>query len=82
MEGEAKTISGDRMMKLSVRIITDDSGGYRAICPTLPGCMSKGNTRQEARDKLDEAIRGYFAAINNFVPENLPPEVVEVNEVK
>ncbi len=66
-------------MKLSVRIVADEKGGYTAICPTLPGCMSRGSTRQEARDKLDEAIRGYFAAVNNFVPEHLPPEVIEVH---
>ena len=66
-------------MMLSIRIISDDRGGFTAICPTLPGCMSKGGTREEARQKLDEAIRGYLAAVNNFVPENLPPQVVEVS---
>ncbi len=65
-------------MRLSVRIIPNSQGGYTAVCPTLPGCMSRGGTRNEAREKLDEAIRGYFAAVNNFVPEHLPPEVVEV----
>ena len=65
-------------MKLSIKIITDDRGGFTAVCPTLPGCMSRGDTREQARTKLHEAIRGYFAALNNFVPEQLPPEVVEV----
>ena len=65
-------------MNLSVRIIANENGGYTAICPTLPGCMSKGNTKDEAKHKLDEAICGYFAAINNFVPEHLPREVIEV----
>jgi predicted RNase H-like HicB family nuclease len=40
--------------------------------------MSKGNSRREARERLDEAIRGYMAAMNNFVPEHLSSEVVEV----
>ena len=65
-------------MNLSVRIVANENGGFTAVCPTLPGCMSKGNTKDEARRKLDEAIYGYFAAINNFVPENLPREVTEV----
>jgi len=64
-------------MNLSVRIIPNDHGGFTAVCPTLPGCMSKGKTRREAREKIDEAICGYFAAVNNFVPENLSREVVE-----
>jgi len=41
--------------------------------------MSRGHTREQARDRLDEAIRGYFAAMNNFIPEQLPPEVIEVS---
>lgn len=64
-------------MKLSIRIISNERGGFTAVCPTLPGCVSKGGTREEAKDKLDEAIRGYFAAVNNFVPEHLPEEVIE-----
>lgn len=66
-------------MKLCIRIIQNDQGGYTAVCPTLPGCMSRGHTREQARDRLDEAIRGYFAAMNNFIPEQLPPEVIEVS---
>ena len=65
-------------MKLCVRIIRNEHGDYTALCMSLPGCVSRGNTRQEAREKLDEAIRGYIAAVSNFVPENLPREIVEV----
>lgn len=64
-------------MKLCVRIITNDRGGYTALCPSLPGCISRGDTREEARDRLDEAIRGYIAAVSNFVPEHVVHEVVE-----
>ncbi len=70
--------AGGKSMKLSVRVVPNARGGFTALCPTLPGCMSKGSTREEAREKLDEAIRGYFAAVNNFVPEHLPAEIVEV----
>ena len=63
-------------MKLTIRIISDDDGRFTAVCPTLPGCMCRGTTRDEAKLKLDEAIRGYFAAVNNFVPENVSAEVV------
>ena len=42
----------------------------------LPGCISRGNTSQEAEERLDEAIRGYIAAVNNFVPEQLDREVI------
>jgi predicted RNase H-like HicB family nuclease len=64
-------------MKLAVRIFDNEEGGYTAVCPSLPGCCTRGHTREEARDKMDEAIRGYMAAINNFVPENLIQNLVE-----
>lgn len=64
-------------MKLAIRIYLNGEGAYIALCPSLPGCKTQGQTRQEAQDKLDEAIRGYIAAMNNFVPENVQQEVVE-----
>ena len=66
-------------MKLSIHICETQAGVFQATCPALPGCKSSGHSRQEAREKLDEAIRGYMAALNNFVPENLHHEVVEAS---
>ena len=65
-------------MKLAVRVVISEKGGYVATCPSLPGCMSWGNTREEARKRLDEAIRGYIAAVSNRVLEDVANEVVEV----
>lgn len=64
-------------MKLAIRVFGDHHGGFTAVCPSLPGCRSQGGTREEAQERLDEAIRGYMAAVNNFVPENLTQVVVE-----
>ncbi|MBS3735050.1 MAG: type II toxin-antitoxin system HicB family antitoxin [Phycisphaerae bacterium] len=63
-------------MKLSIRIIRDDEGNYVAMCPSLPGCQSRGRNREEAERSMEEAIRGYIAAVNNFVPEHVDHEVV------
>ena len=65
-------------MKLCIRITVDGDGNYTAVCPSLPGCSCRGRTREEAKERLNEAIRGYIAAVSNFVPENLTHEVVEV----
>lgn len=64
-------------MKLCVRIVQDRRGGFVALCPSLPGCVSKGGTVEDARKGLDDAIRGYLAAVSNFVPENVVEEVLE-----
>ena len=64
-------------MKLSIQIREDPNGGFVAVCPSLPGCVSRGTTRLKARENLDEAICGYVAAVSNFVPEDLLGEVIE-----
>ena len=64
-------------MKLRILIISDGQGGFTALCPTLPGCSTKAQTRQQAQDQLREAIKGYLAAVGDFVPENLEPELLE-----
>ena len=38
--------------------------GYWVVeCPSLPGCISQGKTREEAIDNIKEAIREYIAAL-------------------
>lgn len=32
-------------------------------CPSLPGCVSQGRTREEAIANIKEAISGYVAAL-------------------
>ena len=64
-------------MKLTVRILSNETGGYTALCPSLPGCRCRGGTREEAKERLEEAIRGYIAAVSNFVPENVGQDLVE-----
>ena len=34
----------------------EDGGGYLATVPELPGCMSDGETRQEALANVEDAI--------------------------
>ena len=34
-----------------------------AECPSLPGCISEGQTREEAVENIKEAIRMYIAAL-------------------
>ncbi|MGO8702595.1 MAG: type II toxin-antitoxin system HicB family antitoxin [Candidatus Brocadiia bacterium] len=34
-----------------------------AECPSLPGCVSQGKTREEAITNIRDAIEGYVAAL-------------------
>jgi predicted RNase H-like HicB family nuclease len=38
-----------------------ETGSYSAVCPELPGCASAGETEEEARANIREAIQLYLA---------------------
>ena len=40
-----------------------DDDFWVAECPSLPGCVSQGRTREEAILNIREAIQGYIAAL-------------------
>ena len=66
-------------MKVCIRIVKNEQGSYTAICASLPGCVTTGQTPEEARDKLDVAIRGYLAALSNCCPDEVRHNVAEVS---
>lgn len=37
-----------------------EAESYSAVCPELPGCASAGETEEEARRGIEEAIRLYL----------------------
>ncbi len=41
----------------------EDGSGYTVTVPALPGCISEGDTIQEAMDNAQEAIIGYLEAL-------------------
>lgn len=52
-------------MKLKVVLRKDRQvGGYVATCPALPGCVSQGETREEALTNIREAIEGVLLTLN------------------
>ena len=46
-----------------VIVFPGEDGFWVAECPTLPGCVSQGETREEAIQNIREAIAGYVAAL-------------------
>jgi len=40
-----------------------DDGYWVAECPSLPGCVSQGKTKDEAIANIREAIQGYVDAL-------------------
>ena len=52
-----------------VIVYSGEDGYFVAECPSLPGCISQGKTREEAVANIKEAIAGYIAALKE---DNLP----------
>ncbi len=47
-------------------VITKGEDGYWvAECPSLPGCISQGQTKEEAVSNIREAIQGYIEALDD-----------------
>lgn len=46
-----------------VLIYPGEDGYWVAECPSLPGCLSQGRTREEALANIKEAIAVYIAAL-------------------
>ena len=40
-----------------------EDGYWVAECPSFPGCVSQGKTKEEALANIREAIEGYIAAL-------------------
>ena len=47
-----------------VLLYPGDDGYWVAECPSLPGCISQGRTKEEAVTNIREAISAYIAALN------------------
>ncbi len=44
-------------MKFPVTIDRDEDGVWVIECPSIPGCVSQGQTKEEALENIREAIR-------------------------
>ena len=47
-------------MRLRIVLEPSDEGGYTVHVPALPGCISEGESRDEAVENIQEAIELYL----------------------
>ena len=50
-------------MRLMVVLEPSEEGGYTVYVPTLPGCISEGDTKEEALANIKEAIKLYLEPV-------------------
>lgn len=56
-----------------VVVFPGEDGLWVAECPSLPGCVSQGRTKEDVIVNIKEAIQGYIAALEDDdipVPED------------
>lgn len=71
------------MYEFDVVIIEDETGGYIAFVPALPGCHTQGDTLGELMDNAKEAIELYLETLTEEEKKDLLQQrVVGIQKVK
>jgi len=52
-------------MRFQVVLEPSDEGGYTVYVPSLPGCISEGDTMEEALENIQEAIELYLESVED-----------------
>jgi len=73
-------LNGERHMGPNIRqvlVYPDEDGYWVAEVPSLPGCNTQGDTREEALVNIKDAIEGYIEVLR-AAGRPIPDETREV----
>ena len=71
------------MHDFDVVFLEDETGGYVAIVPALPGCHTQGDTLTEVLENIKEAIDLYWETLSAEEKKDILKEkVVGIQKVK
>jgi len=68
-------------VKYRVLVEQDEDGVFVVEVPSLPGCISQGETRAEALLNIQEAIHAFVESLDAHdepIPPSIAEEIVEV----
>ena len=68
-------------MKYTVTLLQAEEGGYVVSAPALPGCISQGETKEEALANIREAVELYLEDLKESgepFPVSSEHETVEI----
>ena len=60
------------MTEFKVVLEPQPEGGFTVTVPALPGCISEGETVEEAMANIKDAIRGYLAVYEEKIRREHP----------
>jgi predicted RNase H-like HicB family nuclease len=64
-------------MKLTAIIEAASEGGFCAVCAEVPGANGQGDTVEQAKQNLCDAIRLIFEDRLEDIKRGLPPDAIE-----
>lgn len=65
-------------MKIRVVLEASEEGGYTVYVPSLPGCISEGETEEEALANIREAIELYLEPVEDELFISDSKEIKEI----
>ncbi len=65
-------------MNLQVVLEHSEDAGYTAFVPSLPGCISEGDTKEEALGNIREAIDLWLEPIEDDIVFNADSEQFDI----
>jgi len=65
-------------MKIKIVLEPSDEGGFTVFVPSLPGCISEGDTREEAIQNIQEAIELYLEPVDDDMQFGSEAQVMEI----
>ncbi len=66
------------IMKIKIVLEPSDEGGFTVFVPSLPGCISEGDTREEAIQNIQEAIELYLEPVDDDMQFGSEAQVMEI----
>jgi predicted RNase H-like HicB family nuclease len=66
------------IMRIKIILEPSEEGGYTAIVPSLPGCISEGDNKEEALKNVREAIELYLEPVEDDQVLTQSSEIVEL----
>ncbi len=65
-------------MNLKAVLKPSDEGGYTVYIPSLPGCISEGDTKEEALKNIREAVELYLEPVDDDIVESPGIEIFDI----
>lgn len=65
-------------MKLKIILEPSEEDGYTVFVPALPGCISEGDTKEDALKNIREAIELYLEPVEDDMSFSPDAEELEI----